>query len=161
MSNERVWHRVPLTKLVFPSECSVCGAETDQIQNFTCGRTIMTQLVERIIGLGTYLTVPIPLCDECARSRRRRRVKGVVFGTVAGLAVAFGALVVLIGVLPTGHHASVVTPGLLVVVGPILGYIFGRSTQPVGLRNYSKRDGAVDISFTNHDFGERALRAMR
>ena len=155
------WTKVDVTAIDFPDECSSCGAPTERWEEITGGRGIWMQILERILGLGTYLTVPVPFCDDCAKRRRGRRIRGLVFGALGGLLAAIVAAVVLVGSFPVGHTVTYVVPGLIIVAGPVLGFLVGRTPPSVRFRNYSERNGSVEIAFANEDFQRASLELMQ
>ena len=115
------------------------------------------QVLEGIIGLGTSVTVALPFCDACAKASRWRRIKGVAIGTGIGLLSCLLLTVILVSLLPASNHLRYTLPGIVVLAGPVIGFVLGASKAPVELRNYRASNGSVEVRFLNPEVEAKVL----
>jgi hypothetical protein len=153
------WVVAPLKGLVFPGTCCGCGRKTDKVGEVTgMAKASVGGVLGQLVGYSSTISLTIPLCRDCREAHRRRRriwaAVGVLVGGAFGAAMAFTMRPGQVVNDPAWHQAIRVATFLVpMILGAAGGWYRGDKQLPVRLKDYSKRDGTVQITFKRPEYG--------
>jgi hypothetical protein len=163
---KRGWICVRLSRLKFPDSCCGCGEPTSSRQSVRASPSIFSSGSGEILTENSGLELPVPVCLQCQNANRSLRRKYIF----RGVALAFLSLLglVILSIALIGANAPAGMASAFVVAAAALPVLLGawsfskarRMGVPVEVRDYSPKDGTVELRFRHPDYGQALLAAI-
>jgi hypothetical protein len=150
------WLLLRLTHLSLPSFCCECGCATKARQEFQ-GHSELVRLGGVNLEGGEFVTLAIPVCEECQAENRRvywdHLRDGIFRGVIFPLAFGMGLSLLVASWIPLIFTLPFLLLGFL--FGVVSGHYRGkRAASPVELERYQRGEGSVAARFREVTYTE-------